>query len=157
MKLNQYENLDSIIRNIPYLTENETTDFIDSLYLFIKSNYGERVVSTLIDNVTEPANIGKIISYRYADYWKRLKNAVNNDESLTGHVDKETIENYIYGYNSTDGVEDYKNVKTHEYSYPNLYDNFNNALAFYRGNVYYTIIGMNIAHDLTLPIYESEV
>lgn len=156
MKLKEFANLETVIKSIPYLKENETADFLDSLYLYIKSNYGERIVSPLVDNITEPENLAKIISYRNADYWKRLKETANNTESLTQRADKETIENFVFGYNSTEGVQDYKNTKTHEYSFPNLYDNFNNALAFYQGNIYYCVVGINIAHDLTIPVYESE-
>lgn len=157
MILSNYSSLQSLIENIGYLQDNETDDFVTSIYYYLLYNYGNRTVSPIITSGLEVATIAKIINNKYSVLWNKAK-TINNDDtlSLKDFTSTETTNNQIYGYNSDTGVNDYTTTKTYTKEYENIFDNYIKALEFYGNNCYYGIIVSCIANEITLQIYESE-
>lgn len=157
MILSNYSSLQSLIENIGYLQDNETDDFVTSIYYYLLYNYGNRTVSPIITSGLEVATIAKIINNKYSVLWNKAK-TINNDDtlSLKDFTSTETTNNQIYGYNSDIGVNDYTTTKTYTKEYENIFDNYIKALEFYGNNCYYCIIVSCIANEITLQIYESE-
>lgn len=158
MILSNYTGLQSLIESIGYLTENETDDFVTSVYHYILYNFGNRTVSPIVESGIDNSTIAKMISYKYYSLWTEYKKALSNDIPITDYTETETTLNQIYGYNSTDGVNDYKNTKTYVKGYSDVFSNLKSAIDFFNGNNYYSIIALSIVKEITLEIYdESEV
>lgn len=152
--LSEYENLKSLIENIAYLTNNESTDFINTIYYYILYNYGNRTLFKITDIETE--TLANIINYKYGDLWEKIKQIYNSNVSLINYEDTETTNNKIYGYNSENGVNDYIMTKTILKNYPDIYENFKNAIDFFKNNCYYNIISCCIIKEITLCVYDNE-
>lgn len=158
MILSNYSDLQSLIENIGYLTENENEDFITSVYYYILYNYGNRTIAPILLSGLETSTIAKTISNKYSAVWTEYKKATSTDTPLTEYTETETTQNQIYGYNSTDGVNDYKTTKTYVKGHENIFSDFSQALDFFNGNNYYSAIAISIVSEITLKIYdESEV
>lgn len=155
--LKDYTDLQNVINNIAYLTENETDDFRNSAYNYILYNFGNKTQSPLVSSGATAETIAGVINNMYSDIWAKVKTANNAEMPVTEYTEREETNNQIYGYNSTEGVNDYKTIKTFTKQHGDIYTIFKNALAFFHNNNYYAIIVCCIAHELTLPIYESEV
>lgn len=155
MILSNYSGLQSLIENIGYLTENESEDFITSVYYYILYNYGNRTVAPILESGLETSTIAKSISNKYGNLWTEYKKATSTDTPLTEYTETETTQNQIYGYNSTDGVNDYKTTKTYVKGHENIFSDFSQALDFFNGNNYYSVIAMSIASEITLKIYDE--
>lgn len=159
MKLNNYNELQKLIESIGFLVNNESEDFITSIYYYLLYNYGNKTVTPIIESGLNTETIAKIINNKYSKLWEKAKNISDNDTiSLTGYKRTETTQNEIYGYNATDnGVNDYKTTKTYDNEFENIFDNYISALDFFGNNAYYSIISSCIVNEITLPLYESEV
>lgn len=157
MILSNYTELETVVENIGYLQENETDDFITSVYYYLLYNYGDRTVSPIVNSGLTAETIAKIINNKYSKLFEKAKTVNNNDVSLTGYSRTEKTDNQIYGYNSNTGVNDYTTIKTYTNDYENIFDNYIKALAFFNNNAYYSIVVSCIVNELCLQIYESEV
>lgn len=158
MKLNEYKELQTLIENIGFLTQNETDEFITSIYYYLLYTYGNKTVAPIITSGISTETIAKILNNKYGKLWEKAKNISNNDTlSLTGYKRTETTHNDVYGYNSNTGVNDYTTTKTYDNEFENVFDNYIKALDFFGNNSYYSIISSCIVNEITLPLYESEV
>lgn len=158
MLLSNYSSLQSLIESIGYLTENETDDFGTSIYYYILYNFGGRTVAPILESGLDVNTIAKMISYKYSGLWTEYKKALSNDTPITNYVETEETLNQIYGYNSTDGVNDYKQTKTYTKGFSDVFSNLQSAIDFFNGNNYYSIIALSIVKETTLDVYdESEV
>lgn len=153
--LKDYSTLETIVKGISYLTENETDDFIDSIYNYILYGYGNRTQAPILTSGLSDETISNIINNKYTDLWEIVKQTTT-DNSLTSYITTETTHNSIYGYNSGTGVDDYERTRTIVNGYDNVYENYTHALDFFRNNCYYAIVACSLVDTLTLSIYESE-
>lgn len=155
MKLIDYKDLEDLVKDISFLTNNENESFINSIYWGLIYQYGQRSCYHLLNVVTTEV-LADIINNKYSKLWDTIKKTHENDTPLTHYSDTERTDNTIYGYNSPEGVSDYTIIKTYTKDYDNIYENYNNALAFFCNNNYYSIIVSCIVNEITLKIYESE-
>lgn len=156
-KLNEYTGLREIIKNIGFLTENESDDFTTGMYNFILYNYGNKTQAPILSGNLTPAEIAGIINSMYSGMWEKVKEMDTAETPVTNYTEKEQTDNTIYGYNSDTGVKDYTTIKTFTKQHGDIYTIFTNAIDYFHNNNYYSIIVSCIVHELTLPIYESEV
>lgn len=154
--LKDYSELKTVVENISYLTDNETDDFITSIYNYILYNYGEKTVSPLVTSGLTAQTIATVINNKYNVLWDKLKSMNDTDVSLTDYKRTEQTDNKIYGFNSDSGVSDYTLIKTYTDSYSDIYENYKKALAFFANSNYYSIVASCIVNELTTAIYESE-
>lgn len=157
MKLNNYNELQKLIENIGFLVNNESEDFITSIYYYILYNYGNKSVSPILESGIDTETIAKIINNKYSKLWEKAKTINDTDISLTEFKRVEKTDNDVYGFNSDVGVNDYTTTKTYTNDIENVFDNYINALDFFGNNIYYSIIASCIVNEITLPLYESEV
>lgn len=157
MILSNYTELEKVVENIAYLQNNETDDFITSIYYYLLYDYGNRTVTPIVNSGLSSDTIAKIINNKYSKLWEKAKNINDADISLNNYTRTEKTDNQIYGYNSNTGVNDYTTIKTYSNDYENIFDNYIKALAFFNDNVYYSIIVSCIVNELCLQVYESEV
>lgn len=157
MKLNNYNELQKLIENIGFLVDDESEDFITSIYYYILYNYGNKSVAPILESGVNTETIAKIINNKYAKLWEKAKTINDTDISLNEFKRIEKTDNEIFGYNSDVGVNDYSTTKTYTNDIENIFDNYINALDFFGNNIYYGIIASCIVNEITLPLYESEV
>lgn len=158
MLLSKYSGLQSLVESIGYLTENESDDFTLSIYYYILYNFGNRSVAPILESGLDVTTIAKMISIKYYDLWTEYKKALSTDTPITDYTETETTLNQVYGYNSSDGVNDTKTTKTYVKGFSDVFSNLKSAIDFFNGNNYYSIIALSIAKEITLEVYdESEV
>lgn len=157
MKLGEYKELQKLIENIGFLIDNESEDFITSIYYYILYNYSNKTVAPIITSGIDCETIAKIINNKYGKLWEKAKTINDTDISLTEFKRVEETNNQIYGYNSDTGVNDYTTTKTYTNDFENVFDIYISTLDFFGNNAYYGIITSCIVNEITLPVYESEV
>lgn len=150
----------SFLSLINYIKTNES-DKVETLYTMLIGLYGERAVAPIVTTFTAHTDaIADVIDMKYSEKWTVLKATMSGDIPTVSRTDTDTKteHNKIYGYNDSDGVDDYEKTITTDKKimFDDVFDAIENSIDIRDRLNYYLTIARDIASVLTTPVYESE-
>lgn len=159
-KLNEWMISSDFISSIDYIKTNEL-DKAEIIYNWLIAEFGNKPVSSLVVAFTAHSDaIADVINLKYENKWSELKLILNEKLPITGIENNKTEvrHNKIYGYNDSEGTSDYELTKTttETVGFDDVFDMIEHNIDMRDKLNYYHTIVKDIAHELTLPLYESE-
>lgn len=150
----------SFLSLIDYIKTNES-DKVETIYTMLIGLYGERNIAPIVTAFTAHTDaIAGVIDMKFSEKWSVLKATLSGDIPTISRTDNETKteHNKIYGYNDSNGVDDYEKTVTtnHEIMFDDVFDAIEKSIDIRDRLNYYLTIVKDIASVLTTPIYESE-
>lgn len=150
----------SFLDLINYIKTNES-DKVETLYTMLIGLYGERTVAPIVTTFTAHTDaIADVIDMKFSDKWAVLKATMSGDIPTISRTDSDTKteHNKIYGYNDSNGVDDYEKTVTTDKTvmFDDVFDAIENSIDIRDRLNYYLTIVKDIASVLVTPLYESE-